>query len=129
MKKNVLNTMNRLKIDEEIRGLIRQLWKHNYKTKFSCSGHSIEDESYLVFMENTGDGWFEKNAEKYGLKYKEKHNCCDKVDKIDEELSKKYPGYSGAKFCRECGYAFNGMKRYDGTLVPDPFNPLYPTFK
>jgi hypothetical protein len=129
MKKNTLKTMENLEIDTEIRGLVGQLWKHNYKTRFSCSGHNKPEYSYVVFMDQKGDGWFEKNADKYGLKEVEKKDCCETVQKIDEEFSKKYPGYFKTNFCWECGYAFNGMKKYEGTLIPDPFNPLNTNLK
>ena len=74
----MLETMNRLEIDKGIRPLIRQLWKHCYRTLFSCEGFrkgendenknkNHSDLSYIMFKES-GDGWFEKNASRYGLK-------------------------------------------------------------
>lgn len=119
--------MENLKIDENARGLIKQLWKHNYKTIFSCSGHNTPgippQNAYLVYWENTGDGWFEKNAEKYGLIEAKEGPCCEKVKKIDEEFVEKY-GKKKTNFCWDCGYWFNGRKAYHGTLInPDPFKP------
>lgn len=127
MKKNMLQAMNNLKIDEDARGLIRQLWKHNYKTIFSCSGHNTQgippSNAYLVYWENTGDGWFEKNAEKYNLKETSEGPCCENVRKIDQEFVEKY-GKAKTNFCWDCGHWFNGRKSYYGTLInPDPFKP------
>jgi hypothetical protein len=122
MKKNMLRTMVNLRIDEDIRGLVRQLWKHNYETIFSCSGHNIPEKSEIIYMEKTGDGWFEKNAEKYGLKETEEKDCCEKVRKIDEEFVEKY-GKQKTNLCWDCGHWFNGRKKYYGTLIPDPFKP------
>lgn len=123
MKKNMLRTMKNLKIDKEIRGLVGQLWKHNYETRFSCSGHNEPESSYVVFMDKKGDGWLERNAGKYGLKEVKEGSCCEIVKKIDEEFYKKDPEYHKTNFCWECGYAFNGMKKYEGTLIPEPFKP------
>lgn len=77
MKRNMLRTMDRLRIDENIRGLIRQMWKHCYRTQYSCQGggnrfNTHNTLAYMIFKKNRGDGWFEENAEKYGLKKIEK---------------------------------------------------------
>ncbi len=122
MKKNILNTMNNLGIDEGIRGLVKQLWKHNYRTKFSCDGHNEPDNSEIIFFENTGDGWFEENAQKYGLHENKEGPCCENVRKIDTEWSKNY-GKEKTNFCWECGHWFNGYKKYSGSLIPYPFRP------
>lgn len=88
MEKNLLKTMERLEIDENVRGLVRQLWKHGYKTQYSCEGKLepksaritdllkkiiknddspySKDSSYVTV--SNGDGWFEENALKYGLR-------------------------------------------------------------
>jgi hypothetical protein len=120
MKKNVIRTMDDLGIDQGIRGLVGQLWKHNYKTKFSCSGHNIPGESEIILFDKTGDGWFEKNADKYGLKEIKENDCCETTRKIDEKFIQEY-GKRKTDFCWECGYWFNGFKRYAGTLIPEPF--------
>jgi hypothetical protein len=62
MKGNLVRAMDRLKIDEGIRPLIRQLWKHGYKTNYSCQGESSADNlgqstaAYISILNGTGDG-------------------------------------------------------------------------
>lgn len=109
----MLKTMNRLEIDKDIRGLIRQMWKHCYRTLYSCqgggsggiSGHGLM--AYVLFQES-GDGWFEENAERYGLKKCENHACC-KHRKIK-------------KICGSCGAGINGYVIYQGKFLKDQFS-------
>jgi len=42
MKRNMLATMDRLRIDGGVRELVGQLWKHHYKTVDSCEGPNLE---------------------------------------------------------------------------------------
>lgn len=140
MKKNTLKVMDKLDIDEGIRPLIRQLWKHCYITFLSCEGwrNGYNDESkgkhhsasaYVVFREGSGDGWFEENASKYGL---EPH----KNELAEIKDFKKMAGWKWAKLPElrvgdtltvsysqkeerfvKC-YAYYGRK-----LIPNPFTP------
>ncbi|MDP3026877.1 MAG: hypothetical protein Q8N63_04160 [Nanoarchaeota archaeon] len=75
MKRNMKETMDRLEIDEGARDLIKQMWRHGYKTSFSCEGErnflGMKTGAYVEYEKGTGDGWFEKNAKEYGLKYDE----------------------------------------------------------
>jgi hypothetical protein len=72
MKKNIEKVIDKLEIDPGARNLVRQLWKHGYKVKFSCEGHpglfGIRTGAYIHFKKGTGDGWFEQYAHEYGLK-------------------------------------------------------------
>jgi hypothetical protein len=113
MKQNMLVTMNRLEIDIEMRDLIGQLWKHCYITIASCEGHSSSDAYVLLFG---GDGWFEKNSLRYGLRKIENGNCCNQEFlKYLEEIQKlgldpiKVP--DKRKVCR-CGAGVNGYSCY-----------------
>lgn len=99
MKKNMLATMNRLEIDEKIRNLMRQLWKHNYKTTASCKGH-FPSRPYILFKE--GDGWFEKHAPNYGWEKFEKDSCC-------KDYEKNFPNEN---CCGQCGAGINGNTIY-----------------
>lgn len=106
MKSNMKKAMDRMKIDEGARHLIRQMWKHGYKTKFSCSGHYCEKridvhEPYIVFSAGTGDGWFEKNAAEFGLHYwREDHyykkNFSEGLKDAEKKGQKVYYGAKGA---------------------------------
>ena len=72
MKKNMKRVMDKLEIDSGARDLVRQLWKHGYKVKFSCEGHrntfGIKNGAYIHYEKGTGDGWFEENARQYGFR-------------------------------------------------------------
>src|SRR3989344_2481874 len=101
MKRNMQSLMDRLYIDPKIRGLMRQLWKHNYRTSFSCQGGSLGDlahdhdkEAYLVYQIGSGDGWFEKNAHLFGLKLRNPN--CDHRDQTN-------------RFCHHCGKSVTGQ--------------------
>lgn len=96
MKRNMLETMNRLKIDEGIRDLIRQLWKHNYRTNFSCEGHG-RGRAYVTFK-GEGDGWFEERSSDYNFVRVENGNCCEDGPT--------------ANFCGRCGAGKNGNTKY-----------------
>jgi hypothetical protein len=111
MKKNMQKTMDNLVIDNGIRDLIRQMWKHNYKTKYSCKGHNKLKLAYIMFDSYSGDTWFEKNADKYGLSKREYNSCC-------EPFSIKY---NDSNCCGECGAGINGNTMYAGRLIGNPF--------
>ena len=123
MEKDTLETMQRLKIDEKIRGLVEQLWKHNYATTASCEGHDAR-EAYIAFT--GGDGWFEKNAQEYGLSKVENKDCClrearEVQDEINKSgLSKDLP--DRRKSCG-CGAGVNGYSVYKGNLIQNSANP------
>lgn len=111
MKKNMLNAMDRLDIDEGIRGLVRQLWKHCYKTVYSCDGHGALD-AYVLFKES-GDGWFEANAQNYGFAKVENKGCC--AAEFEEEIRQYGLDPSGFKDQRKacsCGAGVNGYVLY-----------------
>lgn len=105
MKKNMLRAMNRLKIDNGIRDLIRQLWKHCYRTKHSCEGHY--GKAYITFKES-GDGWFERNASRWGLEIVRNNPCCE------ENMERKI------NYCDMCGAGVNGNVVYTG-FFQNPF--------
>jgi len=131
MKKNMHDAMERLGIDENIKPLMRQLWKHCYRTKFSCEGESFEMstyeghgsyKAYVVFKE--GDGWFEKNASKYGLEKVINKPCCDWFLSADEKTLKSYMGDDyQSNNCGYCGAGLNGNIVYEGELISNPFKP------
>ena len=109
--------MNRLEIDEGIRDLVRQLWKHGYRTSYSCEGQSLyscEGHNSLAYitLEGEGNGWFEDNARKYGLRKLENDTCC-------KELRE------GQKNCGFCGAGVNGYTIYEGRLIQNPFKPEF----
>ncbi len=114
MKKNMLATMDRLKIDKEIRGLIRQLWKHGYRTIRSCDGHG--SKGYVLLRE--GDGWFEKNSDRYGLIKIENKECCQR--EYEEEV-KRYclnpNSFVDKRKACKCGAGVNGYSIYRGKLI------------
>lgn len=114
MKKNMLLTMERLQLDDGIRSLIRQMWKHGYRTLHSCSGnHKDKNElGYVSFLANSGDGWFERNAEKFGFITKEKDACCyvSSVELILNYQSGRFRGWS--RYCSECGAGVGGVRIY-----------------
>ena len=118
----MLATMDRLEIDEGIRGLVRQLWKHCYKTTDSCEGHG--SKAYIMFT--GGDAWFEENAQKYGLSKVETNDCCDR--EFQDEV-RKYGSYpkdfvDKRKTCG-CGAGVNGNSVYRGNLIQNPFKPEF----
>jgi len=77
MKKSIKKVIDRLEIDPGARHLIQKMWKHGYKTKFCCEGHrrptslGFKTGAYVTYETGSGDGWFEKNSDKYGLRKKE----------------------------------------------------------
>ena len=99
MKKNMARVMEKLEIDEGIKNLISLMWKHCYKTDFSCEGH--RDRGYISFNEETGDGWFEKNAFKYGLSRSQPCLWCQ---------------YETGGYCSDCGAGLRGSVIYRGLL-------------
>ena len=99
----MLRTMEILRIDKGIRSLIRQLWKHCYRTFSSCEGHG--EPGYVIVK--GGDGWFEENAEKYGLERYLQNECCKKTE-------------DWMKCCEYCGAGVNGYEIYRG-YFKDPF--------
>jgi len=107
MKGNIKKTMDKLKIDYPIRSLIKQLWKHNYKTVYSCSGHTNRSQKYLVITEGFGDGWFDKNFRSYCFEKVNNSYCCS-------ETLIKTPD---ANFCACCSSGFNGLVTYMGKSV------------
>ena len=123
MKRNMLETMNRLEVDEGIRDLIRQMWKHGYRTKYSCDGHGIS-KPWVIFSE--GDGWLEEHALKYGFQKEENSSCC-----LD------YDGKINNNFCGVCWAGINGNTVYRGkisglkpsrTPTPLELNPVREAF-
>ena len=105
--------MDDLEIDEEIRLLIGQLWKHSYKTDKSCAGHGLE--AYVLLT--GGDGWFEQNAGRYGLTKIDNGDCC--CEEFEAEI-KKYgldpkSVIDRRKSCG-CGAGVNGYSVYRGAL-------------
>lgn len=107
MKKNMLKVMEKLNIDEDIRGLIGKLWKHLYKTSYSCSGHQYDGkftEAYVIFQEGSGDDWFERNALDFGLKRTYNDPCCN------QSLRRN------SASCSKCGAGVNGYAVYRGIL-------------
>jgi|SRR3989338_1042295 len=108
MKRNMLATMDKLEIDGRIRDLVRQLWKHCYRTTNSCEGHS--SQGYIMFI--GGDGWFEERAPQYGLKNYANNPCCK--TQPDE-----------GKCCGNCGAGINGNSIYRGMLVQNPLKPEF----
>lgn len=107
MKRNMLATMERLEIDKGIRGLIRQLWKHCYRTKFSCEGHSSAFGAYVMFT--GGDRWFEDKAAQYGLR-KHRNSICCEIYPLDN-------------CCSKCGAGVNGNTIYRGRFIQNPLRP------
>lgn len=115
--------MDKLNIDEGMRNLVRQLWKHNYRTVASCEGHG--DRAEILLIDKSGDGWFESNAHKYGLSKQENSKCCN------EEFEKEVLKYGlnprevidRRKACGECGAGVNGYVMYRGMLISNP--PIY----
>ena len=108
--------MGRLDVDEGIQELVGKMWKHRYKTVYSCAGHdpiweneavynekSGEFESlralvdvpmrYVAYESGTGDGWFEENAEKLGFVNRGRQNLDDPVSG-ERMMSDIYDGES-----------------------------------
>jgi hypothetical protein len=115
MKKSIIESMVRLEIDEGIRPLIKQLWKHCYRTSNSCDGHG--SRAYVMFT--GGDGWFEKNAEKYGLSKVENKDCCNRKfqDEILEQGLDQKKFVDRGKACGYCGAGLNGNSIYRGIKI------------
>lgn len=108
MKRNMLATMDRLEIDGGIRDLVRQLWKHCYKTTNSCEGHG--SQGYIMFT--GGDRWFEEKAPQYGLEKYANNPCC----KTESEIG---------RCCETCGAGINGNSIYRGMIIQNPFKPEF----
>ncbi|MDO8508715.1 MAG: hypothetical protein Q7S27_03450 [Nanoarchaeota archaeon] len=101
MKKNMQRAMDRLDIDKGIRYIIRQLWKHNYRTAFSCQGGvGHADEAHVTYFFNSGDGWFEKKSFEYGFEIMPRNKCCSSNEK------------EGYQYCSRCGAGLNGHVAY-----------------
>jgi len=66
MKRNAVAAMDRMEIDAGIRQLINLMWRHGYRTLYSCEGHG-NHIGYVCYLRGTGDSWFEKNAHKFGF--------------------------------------------------------------
>ena len=113
MKKNILATMDRLEIDERMRNLISQLWKHCYQTTNSCEGHGLE--AYVVIKE--GDGWFDDHALTYGLYKVENGDCCSREFEKEVQKYELDPKslVDKRKVCG-CGAGVNGYFVYRGIL-------------
>lgn len=104
----MLAAMNRLEIDEGIRDLVRQLWKHCYRTTNSCEGHG--SRGYIMFK--GGDGWQEEKAPQYGLEKYVNNPCCEtQSDEI--------------RCCGNCGAGVNGNSVYRGMLVQTLLKPEF----
>jgi len=123
MKRNMLATMEKLEIDKGIRELVRQLWKHCYRTANSCEGHH-GSESYIMLT--GGDGWFEDNAHKYGLSKIKNSDCCHK--EFENEI-RKYDlnpkDFIDKRKTCGCGAGINGFSVYRGMLIQNPFRPKF----
>lgn len=109
MKHNLKILMDKLEIDKDIRLLIKQLWKHGYKTQYSCSGHYFDSlgvsifGSYLTLFKKTGDGWFESNALNYGLRRViREENSQSEIDLYEGFLiiNPFIPNFDKSKFLR-----------------------------
>ena len=118
----MLATRERLEVDEGIRELVRQLWKHCYRTTKSCEGEN--SEAYIMFT--CGDGWFEENAHRYGLRKVENKDCCPR--EFQDEILKY--GLDAKDFVDRrktcgCGAGVNGYSVYRGKLVQNTFKPEF----
>ena len=108
-------TMDRLGIDEGIRDLVRQLWKHRYRTLHSCQGHPEDKHSrrHVSFMEESGDGWFEQNAGSLGFRRLNNSDCCSMYEHrtsprvIDGKIV-----FAEGEYCGKCGAGINGAATY-----------------
>lgn len=126
MNLKTLMKTRKLKIDKNIRELIGILWEHNYQTTQSCGGHG--SFAYLTIKENTGDGWFEENAELWGFKKIENGECCglqqfsefQEFFKFKEYNPSSNMKYSGSVSCKTCGAGMNGIIVYRGRLISLP---------
>lgn len=100
----MLRVMEKLEIDAGMRELIGKLWRHCYNTEYSCDGHGRK-EAYITFKKS-GDGWFEENAQKYGLVKRKNGSCCERQKE--------------GNFCGLCGAGMNGNVAYSG--LPRQYN-------
>ena len=118
----MLATMEKLEIDNGIRELVRQLWKHCYVTTASCEGDN--SEAYILFA--GGDGWFEENAPIYGLTKIENDVCCSKEfqDEVLKHGLNPKDFVDRRKTCG-CGAGVNGYSAYRGRLIPNSFMPEF----
>jgi len=107
MKKNMSKAMDRLEIDTGIRSLIRQLWKHGYRTIYGCEGH-YGRRGYVMFSE--GDGWFERSSRLYGLEKLRNNSCCENPLNIN--------------CCTDCGAGIKGNQMYVGPLNKHVFRAI-----
>lgn len=100
MKRHSSMLLKILDIDPKMKPLVTQLWRHGYATLASCEGGDDHpNKKYIAFLEDTGDGWFERNARRYGLKKLERDTCCDYAS-------------DNAKFCPRCMAGVNGAVAY-----------------
>ena len=102
MEKDLQERLERYKIDREIRPLIALLWAKGYETNYSCSGHGVHS-AYISYDANSGNGWFERNAHKFGLSLRGDENCKHLVREKD-------------KCCPRCGAGLNRNVVYSGKL-------------
>jgi len=118
----MLATMDSLEIDEGIRGLVGQLWKHCFRTSDSCEGKG--SEAYIMFT--GGDGWFEENAQKYGLSKVKNKDCCDREfqDEVRKYGLDPNDFVDRRKTCG-CGAGVNENSVYRGKLIQNPFKPEF----
>lgn len=108
MKRNMFLTMEKLEIDDKVKDLVRQLWKHCYRTTDSCEGHN--SQGYIIFT--GGDGWFEENASQWGLEKYANNLCCETEEDVE-------------KCCVNCGAGINGNSIYRGNIVQNPMKPKF----
>ncbi|MBS3118793.1 hypothetical protein J4417_03895 [Candidatus Woesearchaeota archaeon] len=108
MKPNQQELMDKLEIDAGLRETISQLWEHDYETFDSCEGHG-RHPAYIVLSK--GDGWFEQNAESYGLE-----RCINEINCSGCEGRVSHPERPAEKkCCKICGSGINEFTVYRGT--------------
>ncbi|MEK6927193.1 MAG: hypothetical protein AABX11_02070 [Nanoarchaeota archaeon] len=110
MKKNISATMDRLNIASGIRSLIRQLWKHNYRTSNSCDGN--RERKYVMFT--GGDGWFGERSLDFGLTRVENCGSCYEINEAEAKRFGVNPESTKdrGKSCTLCGAGINGNVVY-----------------
>lgn len=120
MKKNAAAAMDRLGIDNGIRDLVMQLWKHEYRTDSSCEGNG--QRPYILLR--GGDGWLDENKSTYGLEKIENHDCCPREFEEDVRSHGLDPAdfEDTRKVCGTCGAGVNGYIVYRGEIDPTTLN-------
>lgn len=115
MRESLKQIMDKLEIDIGLRRLVKKLWDHKYKTIQSCAGHG--KEAYVMVLD--GDGWFESNSYKWGLKKYENGDCCTMViEEIQKECNfNRRKIADKGRTCICCGAGINGYSIYRGYLV------------